>query len=233
MISMKRVLLVVAHPDDDVLGCGGLLAKYKNNSNIIFKVLFLGEGSSCRYNKKELNTTNVRETIEERNSYAIEALNLLSVNEYTFNNYNCGRFDQIDLIDIGKTIEKEINLFKPDTIFTHSEFDVNNDHQLTYQAVLQATRPGAKNFVKNILSFEILSSSEWRFSDSFQPNLFIELSNKELKLKIEALNKYLSETKDFPFPRSDKGLEVLSNYRGMQIAKNNVEAFKLIRGMIE
>ena len=230
---MKKVLIVVAHPDDDILGCGGLLSKYKENANIIFKVLFLGEGSSCRYKKVKLNSKIVQKTIKKRNSYAIESLNLLGVKEYSFINNTCGRFDQIDLIDLGKTIEYEINLFKPDTIFTHSEFDVNNDHQITYQAVLQATRPGAKNFVRNILSFEILSSSEWRFSDSFQPNLFIELSNKEVKLKIKALNKYLSEIKDFPFPRSDKGLKVLANYRGMQIAKNNVEAFKLIRGMIE
>ena len=232
MISFKRVLIIAAHPDDDILGCGGLLAKYKNNQNIIFKVLFLGEGSSCRFKKEDVTLDMVQKTIKERNQYAVNALKLLGVDKYTFCNFTCGRFDQIDLIDLGKSIELEIDLFKPDTIFTHSEFDVNNDHQITYQATLQATRPGAKNFVNNILTFEILSSSEWRFYNSFEPNIFIELSHKDIDLKIQALNEYISEIKDFPFPRSNKGVSILSNYRGMQVAKNNVESFKLIRGII-
>mgnify|MGYP000384698178 CR=1 FL=1 len=109
---------------------------------------------------------------------------------------------------------------------------MNNDHQISFQATLQATRPGAKIFVPNVFSYEVLSSSEWRFSKNFEPNLFIELSQEEVNLKVNALNEYKSEIQSFPFPRSDKGINVLSNYRGMQIAKNNVEAYKLIRGLI-
>jgi len=232
MINAKKILIIAAHPDDDILGCGGLLAKYKDNSKIEFKVLFLGEGSSCRYSKELLNSQEVNKVIKSRNKYAIEALEILNVNSYSFYNFPCGRFDSIDLIDLGKTIEDEIKSFGPDTIFTHSQYDVNNDHQITYQATLQATRPGGKNFVKNLLSYEVLSSSEWRFTDTFNPNIFIELSDENLNLKIEALNKYLSEMRPFPFPRSNKGIKILSNYRGMQISKENAEAYFLIRGML-
>jgi len=233
MIDFKKVLIIAAHPDDDILGCGGLLAKYKDDSNVFFKVLFLGEGSSCRYQKEDIYLDEVQKTIEQRNQYAVNALRLLNIDEYSFYNFMCGRFDKVDLIDIGKTIEHEIDSFKPDTIFTHSEHDVNNDHQITFQATLQATRPGAQNFVRNILSFEVLSSSEWRYLNSFEPNIFIELSQNDVELKIKALNEYISEIKPFPFPRSNEGITVLSNYRGMQVAKKYVEAYKLIRGVIK
>ena len=232
MINLRRILIIAAHPDDDILGCGGLLAKYRNDTNVFFKVVFLGEGSSCRYPKSNLGSTKVSKIIEQRNQYAVKALKLLNVEEYIFYNFPCGRFDQVDLIDIGKVIEGEISNFKPDSIFTHSEYDVNNDHQISFQATIQATRPGAKFFVKNVLCYEVLSSSEWRFSKSFEPNVFIDLSQADVNLKISALNEYKSEVQSFPFPRSDKGINVLSNYRGMQIAKQNVEAYKLIRGLI-
>lgn len=229
----KRVLIVAAHPDDDILGCGGIMAKYKDDDTVVFKVLFLGEGTSCRYRKDLMGSQEVKCEIEQRNSYAKSALKLLGVDQYTFCNFPCGRLDQIALIDIGKTIESEIDNFMPDTVITHSKEDVNNDHQIAFQATLQATRPGAKNFVKNVLTFEVLSSSEWRFSSVFMPNIFIELSAQELELKIAALNEYHSEVKLFPFPRSEQGVKTLAMYRGMQIVKNYVEAFKLVRGIVE
>jgi len=229
----SKVLIVAAHPDDDILGCGGIMAKFKNDKTVQFKILFLGEGSSCRYDKNLINTEEVKQEIEKRNTYAKNALKILGVSEYKFSNFPCGRFDQVGLIDIGKVIESEIDTFKPDAIFTHSKEDVNNDHQITFQATLQATRPGAKNFIDKVFCFEILSSSEWRFTDSFLPNIFIELSDEDIKLKINALNEFVSEIKPFPFPRSDEGIKTLAKYRGMQVSKNYVESFKLIRGFIE
>lgn len=230
-MNMKNVLVVAAHPDDDILGCGGTIAKY-TKLGIKFKVIFIAEGTTCRFATEEINSENALKEIEKRNTYAKKSLEVLGVKEFTFYNLPCGRLDQEPIIEIGKIIEKEIKEFKPDTIFTHSNIDVNNDHLRVFQGVLQATRVGALNFVNQVYSFEILSSSEWRFVEAFKPNVFISLDKEHIDLKIKSLNEYVSEIKEFPFPRSNEGLEILAKRRGMQIGKKYAESFSLVREVI-
>lgn len=224
----NKILVIVAHPDDDILGCGGTLAKFKESGSDI-KVIFIAEGTSCRFSKDQTNSELVLSEIKNRNNYAKKALKVLGLKDYKFYNLPCGRLDQYALIDIGKIIESEIEIFKPDTIFTHNSIDVNNDHKIVFQAVLQATRLGALNSVPRLYSFEILSSSERKFVDTFKPNYFVKLNKKHIDLKIKAMYQYISEIKKFPFPRSDKGITTLSNYRGMQVGVEYAEAFSLIR----
>ena len=231
MDKMKKILVVVAHPDDDILGCGGTLCKLIKSGKDI-KVVILGEGSTCRFLKEKINSVKAKRTINQRKQFEIEALKILGISEFIFYNLPCGRFDSIPIIDIGKLVENEINTFNPDTIFTHFEKDTNNDHRLVFQAVLQATRPGAQNIVDNVLSFEILSSTEWRFTEGFKPNYFVNIEF-EIKNKINAFSKFITEQKPFPFPRSSEGIKILSKYRGMQAAVQNAEAFFIVRSIVK
>jgi len=224
---MKKVLIISAHPDDDILGCGGILSKFKGGVN--FKVVFIGEGSTCRYSTPDSNEA--KKEVEIRNTYAKEALGLLGVNDYSFYNLPCGRFDIIPLIEINKIIENEISNFNPDTVFTHSNIDTNKDHVKVFESTIIATRPGCG--VNNIYSYEVLSSSEWNYNKSFNPNVFFTLSKKNVNEKWAALEIYLSEVKLFPYPRSKKGITSLATYRGMQCDSIYAEAFTLVRQFIK
>lgn len=223
---MKKVLIIAAHPDDDILGCGGLMSKYREK--VSFKVIFIAEGSSCRYSLSDTNDQ-INNAIQERNTFGVKALELMGVKDYKFYNLPCGRLDQIPIIEINKIIEKEILDFKPDTVFTHSFEDTNNDHLIVHRATQMATRPQVNSSIKKVFSYEVLSSTEWRFTKTFSPNYFEFLSKEDVDNKWLALKKYESETKDFPYPRSKDGIFTLAKYRGIQSASHFAEAFTLIR----
>lgn len=223
---MKRILIIAAHPDDEILGCGGLIQKY-TQVGASFKILFLGEGSTCRY--KDPSSKEALKAIEERNSWAISALNILGISDSDFHNLPCGRFDQVPVIEINKIIENTIKEYQPDTIFTHSSLDPNSDHQITYKSTIMSTRPCGGHIVKKLFSYEVLSSSEWSFKEAFKPNYFIGLSNEQVQKKWQALECYKSEMRDYPFPRSWEGVHNLAINRGIQSGNEYAEAFHLIR----
>ncbi len=229
MKDLGKTLVVAAHPDDDILGCGGLISKYKNTSN--FRVLFIAEGTSCRFNASDFEKEGdlIQKKISERNSDALKALKSLGVNDVIFKNLPCGRLDQEPQLEINKIIESEIKDFKPDTILTHSESDLNKDHRIVFDCVMTASRPCANFSPNNILSFEILSSTEWRFSEVFNPNFFVELSEKDIELKWKAMKYYKTEIFNSPHPRSKEGIYTLAAYRGMQVGVHYAEAYKIIR----
>ena len=220
----KKALIIAAHPDDDILGCGGLMSLYQ--SKIEFKVLFIAEGSSCRFT--DLECIECQKEISRRNQMAVSALNKLSINQYHFCNFPCGRLDQVPLIEINKAIEKQISDFKPDTIFTHSDIDSNQDHVKVNKATIIATRP-FNTCVENVLEYEVLSSTEWGFRDSFVPNVFLELSEVNILDKVKSLSVYETEMREFPFPRSKDGIINNARYRGMQSGFNYAECFRLVR----
>ena len=223
----KKVLIVAAHPDDDILGCGGMLSKYKKIYD--FKVLFIGEGSSCRFDDLDKRKDVIEKTIEIRNNYAMNALQIFGVTNTAFHNLPCGRLDTIPIIQINKIIESAIVDFQPDALLTHSEFDANNDHRIVYRASIMAARPGVFKNLKTLMSFEVLSSSEWNFSETFLPNHYESLTLKDLNYKWRALRCFESEIRKYPHPRSEEGLKTLAMFRGMQSGQKYAEAYKVIR----
>jgi LmbE family N-acetylglucosaminyl deacetylase len=223
----QRTLIVVAHPDDEILGCGGLMAAY--GSKFRFRVVFVAEGSSCRFNSDQVDE--ISKAITQRSQAAERALSKLNVTDLHFYNNPCGQLDQTPILSMNKLIEKQINDFKPTAVITHSSLDANSDHRRVCESVIMATRPGALNFVQHVFSCEIPSSSEWAFISQFAPNFFIQLSQAELDMKIEALLEYDSEVREFPFPRSKIGIETFAKYRGMQAATKFAESFQLIRSL--
>jgi len=132
---------------------------------------------------------------------------------------------------INKIIENEISECNPEIIFTHFEYDNNNDHRVVYRSTMMAARPGIFDSIKSVISYEVPSSTEWSFSNAFQPNLFEVLSQECIDKKWRALLEYKSEVLPYPHPRSYEGLVTLARFRGMQTGVEFAEAYHLIRSM--
>ena len=224
----KRILIISAHPDDEVLGCGGILSKYSHRCSAT--ILFIGEGSSCRFANLE-SKDEITEAINQRKKASKNAMELLDVDDVIFKDLPCGRFDTIPILEINHIIENCISAIKPDIVLTHDEGDVNNDHRIIYRSTKMSTRPNSKCFVPILLSYEVPSSSECTFSENsqFSPNIFEKLSANDIGNKWKALSFYETEVSSFPFPRSEVGLETYARFRGMQIGTEFAEAFRLIR----
>jgi LmbE family N-acetylglucosaminyl deacetylase len=224
----KKVLIIACHPDDEILGCGGFLDKYKNQYK--FKVIFLAEGSSCRYKDKVKYELNINRDIASRQNSAIKALKLFSISDVSFFNHACGQLNKVPQTILNKIIEDQIQIFRPNIVFTHSNKDLNLDHQTIVKSVLVATRPTSiKNIISEIYSFEILSSTEWNFLNKFKPNYFVSMSKKNILNKWNALKCYKSEIQKKPHPRSLFGIETLAKYRGLQCGSNFAESYEIIR----
>jgi LmbE family N-acetylglucosaminyl deacetylase len=221
----KKILIIAAHPDDEVLGCFGTVAKFIKEGYEAY-TLILGEGKTSRDEKRVVE--NKKDELNILNNEIKKANDIIGIKKVFVESFPDNRFDSVDLLDIVKTVSKVKDEIKPDLIFTHYEKDLNIDHQITYQAVITATRPMEDECVKEIYSFEILSSTEWNYPLSFSPDFFFDISDT-LDLKIEAMKKYNSELREYPHPRSLEGIELNAKYQGMRVGKKYVEAFKSVR----
>lgn len=221
----KSVLIIAAHPDDDILGCGGYISKYRKFSE--FRVIFIAEGSSSRF--EDVRSKEIDEAIKQRQNMAINALEVLGVDSFEFKNLPCGKLDQVPQLQINKIIENAIDEYKPSIVLTHSGRDLNQDHKIINHATLIATRPNSKSKVNSVIAYEVLSSSELNYGEAFIPNLFEEITINDLENKQTAMKCYPTEVGSFPFPRSDIGIETLARYRGMQSGFKFAEAFEILR----
>ena len=224
----NKVLIIVAHPDDEVLGCGASAFKHSQAGDEV-KLLILSDGEGSRD-----QITNLSYKIKSREKATREAANILGIKEISFIGLKDNRLDSYDMLDIVKIIENNINIFKPDIIYTHHYGDLNIDHKIVNQAVITACRPIKKNNVKHILSFEILSSTEWQIGDPnkiFIPNYFVDIS-PYIDLKKEALKIYKDELMIWPHSRSIEVVEALAIYRGSQAGFKYAEAFCSLRNLI-
>lgn len=227
----KTVLVVAAHPDDEVLGCGGTMAWHVHQGDLVH-VLILAEGMTARSDQRDREVYS--NELNDLAQAAHVANTILGVNSLTLHNFPDNRMDSVDLLDIVKVIEAKIKQLSPAIIYTHHAGDVNIDHRKTHEAVIAATRPMPGVPVTRVVFFEVASSSEWQPPYSvapFIPNSFVNIS-KTLPLKIKALEAYTSEMRDFPHPRSYKALEHLARWRGATVGVDAAEAFILGREII-
>ncbi len=224
-MSNKKILIVASHPDDEVLGCFGTVARLINEGYEAY-TLILGEGKTSRDDVR--NIENKVDEIAELNTEISKANQGIGIKKVFVESFPDNRFDSVNLLDIVKVVSKVKEEVQPDIIFTHFENDLNIDHRITYQAVLTATRPMKDECVKEIYSFEILSSTEWNYPLSFVPDTFFDISDT-LDLKLDAMREYQSELCEYPHPRSLEGIELNAKYHGMKVGTKYIEAFKSVR----
>lgn len=222
---MKKILVIAAHPDDEVLGCGASIAKHVSQGDKV-SILILGEGITSR---KHLSTSKKIDQLKKLQKMCLNASKILGVENLNLESFPDNKFDSVPLLDLIHSIESRLERDNPDIVYTHCKSDVNIDHRRTLEAVESAVRPLPKSKIKQVLSFEVPSATEWNFvRDPFRPVFFNEINKVQLQRKINALKLYSSEKRSFPHPRSEMYLESLARIRGGQSGKNLAEAFEII-----
>jgi LmbE family N-acetylglucosaminyl deacetylase len=231
-----NILVIVAHPDDEVLGAGGIMLKHAEKGDKV-SVLYMATGITSRrksnyqnisaYESKQNESDKMKQEIEMLRNDAKKACKLLGVKNTIFYDYPDNEMDSVPLLQIVKTIEKEIIKNKPDKIFTHHYGDLNIDHRIVYNATLTACRPFG-NIINEIICFEVTSSTEWNYPASFNPNYFVDI-HKQLEKKIKAMESYRNEIRQFPHPRSAKNLKSIAEKWGATSGNKAAEAFEIIR----
>ena len=223
---IRSVLILAAHPDDEVLGCGGTIAKLTDQGAIV-NVAFLADGVFSRSG----DIVSQQTELAARRAASQKACDILRVNSVFFGEFPDNRMDTIALLDIIKLIEALIAKYQPDTVFTHHSGDVNIDHRRVHEAAVTACRPQRGHPVKTLLCFEVPSSTEWQLPSSapvFAPNWFVDISDT-LDRKLAALDAYAAELRDWPHPRSKRAVESLARWRGATVGVDAAEAFALGR----
>jgi len=221
----KKILIVAAHPDDEILGCGGTVVRLGKEGYEVY-TLILGEGITSRDEKRKREKR--EKDIEHLRKETYKANEIIGTKDVFLYDFPDNRFDTVALLDIVKTIEGVKDNIKPDIIYTHHRGDLNIDHRIIYNAVLTASRPIKGETVKEIYSFEIPSSTEWNYPYIFSPNVFIDIA-KTIDKKIEAIKCYKSELNKFPHPRSEEAIRSIARRWGSVAGLNHAEAFEVIR----
>ena len=229
MLKEKNTILVVAaHPDDEVLGCGGSMAKWAQSGDNVH-VLILAEGATAR--DKIRDTGAKKSELSQLAKSAHETGSILGVKSVNLLGLPDNRMDSLDLLDVVIKVEYYIEKFQPNAIVTHHGGDLNIDHQIALKAVITACRPQPSYPVKRILSFEVPSSTEWQSPNTksiFIPNWFENITNT-LDLKLKALDAYKSEMREWPHARSINAVKHLAHWRGASVGCEAAEAFMLVR----
>ncbi len=228
---MNTALTVAAHPDDEVLGCGGTMARLAEEGWQVH-VLILAEGATSRAAVRDrAGHAAELSDLARAAQAAAAALGIAGVRLLSFPD---NRMDGVELLDVVKQVEEEIARLKPQRIYTHHRDDLNVDHRIVHDAVSAATRPQPGACVREVLTFEVPSATEWRLAGSgtpFVPSVFVDIT-RTLENKRRALEAYAGEMRPFPHARSIEALEHLARWRGASAGMAAAEAFQLARALV-
>jgi len=216
--NSQNILILAAHPDDEVLGCGGVIQYYTSRKDNVY-VCVVTDGSSSQYQG------DIKKA-QAKDQQTLRVQKFLGIKEFIRLDFPDMKLDTIAHIDINRKLENVINQIKPSIIYTHSSTDVNLDHILVYQSTKVVTRPG-KPFLDQVYSYEVLSSTEWSRDNPFNPNTYFDISSY-IEKKVKAFNLCRTEIRPYPHPRSAQGVKSLAKYRGIQSGFKYAESFQLI-----
>ncbi|TRZ99035.1 MAG: PIG-L family deacetylase [Nitrospiraceae bacterium] len=225
------VLVIAAHPDDEVLGCGGTIGWHTKQGHEVH-VLVLGEGATSRGSDPR-GRNRVKE-VRALDRAVREAARDLGVKEVHRAHFPDNRFDSVDLLDVVKAVEQVVTAVRPGRIYTHHAGDLNIDHRIVHQAVLTAARPQPNSAVTTVLAFEVPSSTEWQGPGShvpFWPQVYVDVT-ETLPQKLAALRCYQSELRPYPHPRSLESVEIIAKRWGVNVGLKAAEAFMLVREVV-
>lgn len=223
----ERVLVVVAHPDDEVLGAGATLAKHVKAGDAV-SVVVMADGVGSRAGMVAVGGAvgfGGTAAIKERHLQCRRACKILGTDDVWLHQYADNRMDTLPILDVAQHIERHVERFKPTIVYTHHGSDLNVDHRVVSEAVVIACRPQNGMPVKRLMMFEVPSSSEWTVTrDLFRPNHF-EAVVDTFDAKLAAMREYTTELREWPHPRSIKGITVLAELRGAAAGLPMAEAF--------
>ena len=217
----KKVLILSPHADDEILGCGGFISKYSKR-NFQINVLILtdaNKGAPEIYSIKKIKK--IRDEAKIANNY-------ISTKKLFFENLPALNLNNYPIYKISNIISKYIENINPEVVLIPSANDIHDDHKIIFKAAKVSMRFIKKSNLKKILSYEVLSETEWNENEkSFNPNYFVSLEKSDINKKINAFLKYKSQVKKFPHPRSKEAIINLSKLRGSQVFMSYAEAFKV------
>ena len=210
---MKKILVIAAHPDDEVIGMGATIKKLSDKNHI--DLCIVSEGATAQYKNKKM--------IQIRQESCKKSGKILGISNIIFLDFPDMKLDTIPHLEINKSLERVIAKMKPDIIYTTPYNDLNKDHKIVFESTLVASRPLSSS-VKEILCYELPGLTK----KPFKPNVYVDIS-EQLTQKIKAFKMYKSEIEEFPHPRSNKAIENLSIQRGVESGLKNAEAFESIK----
>ena len=217
----KKILILSPHADDEILGCGGFISKY-SNKNYDINVLIL---TNANKGAPEIYTS---KKIEQIRREAKIANKLVGTKNLFFENLPALNLNNYPIYKISNIIDKYILDINPEIILIPSLNDIHDDHKIIFKASKIAMRINKESNLKKILSYEVLSETEWNENEkSFNPNYFVSLKKIDINNKVKAFLKYKSQVKKFPHPRSKESIMNLSRVRGSQVFMQYAEAFKV------
>ncbi len=217
----KKILILSPHADDEILGCGGFISKYSSLKHHV-SVLIL---TNANKGAPEIYSP---EQIKKIRNEAKQANILIGTKKLYFENLPALNLMKLPLYKISNIIDKYIKNVNPEIILIPSGNDIHDDHKVIFKAAKVSIRPNKKSKLKKILSYEVLSETEWNENEkSFNPNYFLSLNKSDINKKVKAFLKYKSQVKKFPHPRSKEAIVNLSKVRGSQVFMKYAEAFKV------
>ena len=215
----KKVLVIAAHPDDELLGCGGAVALHTKNGDEVTSIIVC-EGDSLRYD----------DISSQHQSQIFQAAEVLGVKDVRSLKFPDQKLETVILTDLIQPILDIIREVKPQIVYCQYGGDVNRDHKILFEAILVATRP-TEEFIETVYAFDTVSSTEWGYPRNFVPDTWIDITST-LEIKLEAMSKYETELRDYPHPRSLKALEYKAYAAGNECLMEAAECFMTIRKTI-
>ncbi len=210
--SPGKVLIIAAHPDDEVLGCGGTIARLAEEGKEIFCV-FLGKGKASRFEDEEENSAVIKQERKILLQESARAGKILGIKDSFFLDFPDQKYETVSLQDVVDALREIFRKVNPSMVFTHHVQDINLDHHITWEAVERLCREIEQKDLE-LYSFIIPAASEWH-GVSFAPNAIVDITSTFSK-KEAALRAYESELPEFPHPRSLKAVQGLAQYWGSQ-----------------
>jgi LmbE family N-acetylglucosaminyl deacetylase len=220
---MSRVLVIAAHPDDEVLGMGGTIAVHTSAGDDV-RVLVVTDGSSTQYP----GDAEIRARKEQE---ALGAAKELGVEDYVHLDLPDMRLDTLEHIDVNRIVEQHVRDFVPQVVYTVHP-DVNRDHQVLFDSVAVATRPTPGQPVRRLLTYAPTSSTEWTPAavNWFQPNWYVDVTGT-LERKLAAFARYETERREYPHPRSERAIRAAAEFHGTTSGFELAEPFVLVRSL--